>query len=351
MAVVTAVDPNGPDQGDTLRLRGLMAGARQMADSVDVWWTGQRSSPIQAHGLRVRIGHVRRTGSLYLGRVQEKWSGSGYYDVVLGFQLRMAPVALEVPARYHILDLTDSLDLYQSRLPWTLASLRTKLGLLGANRAETYYGERFDQVWVSAEPDAAWLRRQGISSVVVPNGVRSRALLAPGDPKQLLFVGNLAYLPNRHGLVRFLHTVWPALFRQGFRLNLVGNRSERYRGPGVTGYGFVRDILPYYRNAGIAVSPVLWGAGSQNKILEAMSFGRPVVVSSRAALGLPPKARHAALMADRPDAWAKALASLQNGATYNEHACLGFDAVQIWGEASAQALQRFLVVRLREWQP
>jgi glycosyltransferase involved in cell wall biosynthesis len=50
--------------------------------------------------------------------------------------------------------------------------------------------------------------------------------------------------------------------------------------------GAVPDIRPYLGRAAVAVSPVAYGAGIQNKVLEAMAMGTPVVASSQAVSAL-----------------------------------------------------------------
>jgi glycosyltransferase involved in cell wall biosynthesis len=57
--------------------------------------------------------------------------------------------------------------------------------------------------------------------------------------------------------------------------------------PGVEVTGTVPDVRPYLAQAAVSVAPFSIAAGIQNKILEAMAFGLPVVGSSRAARGLP----------------------------------------------------------------
>jgi len=53
--------------------------------------------------------------------------------------------------------------------------------------------------------------------------------------------------------------------------------------------GFVPDVRPWFREASVAVAPLTIAAGVQNKILEAMAAGLPVVATARAAQGLRPE--------------------------------------------------------------
>src|SRR5690606_6865931 len=56
--------------------------------------------------------------------------------------------------------------------------------------------------------------------------------------------------------------------------------------PGVTVTGFVDDVRPYLERAAVFAAPLRFGAGIQNKVLEAMAMEVPVVASPLAADGL-----------------------------------------------------------------
>jgi glycosyltransferase involved in cell wall biosynthesis len=60
--------------------------------------------------------------------------------------------------------------------------------------------------------------------------------------------------------------------------------------PSVTVTGTVSDIRPYLQQATIAVAPLTYGVGIQNKILEALSCATPVITTPQAisALGVTP---------------------------------------------------------------
>jgi glycosyltransferase involved in cell wall biosynthesis len=56
--------------------------------------------------------------------------------------------------------------------------------------------------------------------------------------------------------------------------------------PGVQVTGFVDDVRPFLERAAVFAAPLLFGAGIQNKLLEAMAMAVPVVASPLAADGL-----------------------------------------------------------------
>jgi len=78
----------------------------------------------------------------------------------------------------------------------------------------------------------------------------------------------------------------------------------------VTVTGAVSTMRPYLSQATIAVAPVLYGAGIQNKVLEAMACGTPVIASLAAASGLQAERGRDLIVADDASAFATAILSL-----------------------------------------
>jgi glycosyltransferase involved in cell wall biosynthesis len=61
------------------------------------------------------------------------------------------------------------------------------------------------------------------------------------------------------------------------------------RTPDVVVTGRVADVRPYLQHARLAVAPLRVARGIQNKVLEAMAMGRPIVVSAAALEGITPQ--------------------------------------------------------------
>jgi glycosyltransferase involved in cell wall biosynthesis len=76
---------------------------------------------------------------------------------------------------------------------------------------------------------------------------------------------------------------------------------------GVTVTGSVPDVRPYIRRSALMVAPLAIARGTQNKILEAMAMGVPVVTSSAAAGGVDAEADTHFLVADTPQQIADAI--------------------------------------------
>jgi glycosyltransferase involved in cell wall biosynthesis len=79
---------------------------------------------------------------------------------------------------------------------------------------------------------------------------------------------------------------------------------------GVEVTGSVPDVRTYLARSHVSVAPFSIAAGIQNKILEAMAYGLPVVGTSRAVQGLSADARRAVDIADTPEEMAATIVGL-----------------------------------------
>lgn len=103
----------------------------------------------------------------------------------------------------------------------------------------------------------------------------------------LFFVGALNYMPNRYGITHFVEKIWPVLKvrRPSLVLRIAGvcgNEqliSQWLSFPGVEYLGFVEDIRKEYSDSKIVIAPIYSGAGTNIKVLEAMSMGKVCVTT------------------------------------------------------------------------
>jgi polysaccharide biosynthesis protein PslH len=136
----------------------------------------------------------------------------------------------------------------------------------------------------------------GFDSDWFPNGVDSTFFAPTGepyDPDTISFVGRMDYYPNQESMFDFCANVLPLLRerRPTIKLTIVGADpppavKKLGRLPGVTVTGSVPDVRPYVRGSALMVAPLNIARGTQNKILEAMAMGVPVVTSGVAAGGV-----------------------------------------------------------------
>jgi glycosyltransferase involved in cell wall biosynthesis len=175
-------------------------------------------------------------------------------------------------------------------------ALRLRLSM--ARRYERRMFEGFGAVVVLTEQDAAALRALApdLPLKVIPNGV-DLARFAPQkttDGAHLLFVGNYEYAPNRDAALWLAREIFPSIKAHlpNAELWLVGNapppdlRACAAADLHVTGH--VPDLQPYYARAALFLSPLRFGAGIKNKVLEAMAMALPVIATPLSADGIPP---------------------------------------------------------------
>ncbi len=164
-------------------------------------------------------------------------------------------------------------------------------------QAERRIARSWRGVSVCSDEDVVELARnhQDTKIVKVPNIV-SHGLLPPRAPDgrlQCLFVGNLNFPPNAHGLNAFIKAAWPIVLREvpEAMLAVVGfNPSAEVVAlgsrPGITVHANVPDIRSFYEACDVVVVPILFGSGTRVKIVEAMAYGRPVISTAAGAEGL-----------------------------------------------------------------
>ena len=86
--------------------------------------------------------------------------------------------------------------------------------------------------------------------------------------------------------------------------------------------GRVEDVRPYVAHAAAVVCPLRIARGIQNKVLEGMAMGRPVIASPPAFEGVRAQAGRDLLVADGAEAFVTRVDSVLDGA----HAGLGVAA-------------------------
>ena len=156
---------------------------------------------------------------------------------------------------------------------------------------------------------------------VVPNifpEFREKSLnIKEGNSNEILFVGSLVYKPNIEGLKFFIQEILPIIIRKlpKTKLRIVGRTAPNQnldflKKPGVNLTGMVDDVVPYIENAAIEVCPILFGEGTRIKILESLSYGKPVVSTTKGAYGISIFEESGLIRVDTPGGIAKACLNL-----------------------------------------
>ncbi|MGB6833423.1 MAG: TIGR03087 family PEP-CTERM/XrtA system glycosyltransferase [Candidatus Acidiferrum sp.] len=160
---------------------------------------------------------------------------------------------------------------------------------------------------------------------VVPNGVTSPPVQAsfelPAVVRQAqpyaLFVGTMSYKPNADAVIYFAEEMFPLLRKTHpeLRFLIVGRDPTRAvrdlaRHPGIIVSGSVPDVHPYLSGAAVVVAPFRIAQGVQNKVLEALVAGVPVISTSRPARAIGGHAADILLVADTPKEFAASVQSV-----------------------------------------
>ncbi len=255
-----------------------------------------------------------------LEQAVRRLAGSGDFDVVQVEHLRGAPYALAAAAELRekqpeTVLVWDSVDCIShlfrqasqaSRSPQGRLMTRLELG-----RTERYEGRlvrTFDRTVVTSPQDQQALADLAMAAgagadvcnklSVVPNGVALDYFHPDGQPagNAIVLSGKMSYHANVTAALYLVHEVMPLVWRErpDAQVWIVGKdptaQVRALAGGAAAGRvhvtGTVADLRPYLQRSAVAVAPVPYGAGIQNKVLEAMACGAPVVASPQAVSAL-----------------------------------------------------------------
>jgi sugar transferase (PEP-CTERM/EpsH1 system associated) len=253
------------------------------------------------------------------------------YDLVFVYCSSMAPYVLKMTGVPRILDLVDVdsdkwAQYAEHSEPPSSWLWRREAALLAEFEKEAV--SSFEASWVCTAAEARVLRGVVDSPKI---GILENALDAdyfnpehvplPEEIQALkpyvIFAGSMDYFPNVDAVKYFYHDIFPLVRRGTPQLSLViAGRSparavrQLARDPAVRVTGWVPDLRPYLKGAAVAVAPMRIARGVQNKILEAMAMGLPVVASGKAAAALPEDLAGFVAKEDEPSRFAHAVEAI-----------------------------------------
>lgn len=226
-----------------------------------------------------------------------------------------------------ILEMTDAISLNYERVRRlkNAGGMKAQVYRLESRRLLAYERrivEMFDLSVLVSETDKVHLVGAEHDKVMVcSNGVALEHL--PFRDRQdsqpvIVYIGNMASVQNMDACLYFARDVMPLISqRVSATFRVVGRISDgdalRLRGfPNVEVTGPVDDMATAVADARLGVCPVRLAAGVQNKVLEYMALGLPVVTSSIGLEGFEAQPERDLLVADTPEEYANAISRLWN---------------------------------------
>lgn len=199
----------------------------------------------------------------------------------------------------------------------------SRIDILKIARYENYAARQFGTLFLCSETDRKKFTANNIGAKVhvVPNGYRIPEKKLPSssrENKTILFVGSLNYQANIDAIEYFASAVWSVyLCKSGYKMTIAGREApdslrklcQHYK---IDLVSDPPEIEPLYRDSALLVVPIRIGGGTRIKILEAFGYGRPVVATRIGAEGIEVEDGVHLLLADEPQAIAKACMQILN---------------------------------------
>jgi glycosyltransferase involved in cell wall biosynthesis len=224
----------------------------------------------------------------------------GSYDVLVLHGKVLFPVIRDFDDLPIVIDMCDATSLRLLRqMAYSRWPKRALLGFqyLRVRQLEKEMMARSRHLAFISCRDRDAVLEPGRSAEVAPIGVDTEFWKRQtGQPSShtLIFVGVMSYAPNVDAAAYLIDQIVPRVRKDipDLEVYIVGRdpssglQEKASRQACVHVTGFVDDVRPYLERSMVAVAPIRYGAGIQNKLLEAMAMEVPVVTTELAAEGL-----------------------------------------------------------------
>jgi GT2 family glycosyltransferase/glycosyltransferase involved in cell wall biosynthesis len=196
--------------------------------------------------------------------------------------------------------------------------------------------EQADETWVVSPLEQRLLQEsfpaksiQLVSNIVDIPGSKMRF----SSRRDYLFIGGFQHRPNIDAVLFFGQKIYP-LVRQHLpdaKFYVLGGKAPReiaaLATEGIIIAGAQKDVRPFFDRVKLSIAPLRFGAGVKGKINQSMAFGVPVVATLRAVDGMGLRDREDVLIADEPDAFARAVIEL-------------YQSEELWTRLSANGIEK-----------
>lgn len=186
----------------------------------------------------------------------------------------------------------DSLSLFTQRRiqkeKQFIKQLAFRFDFYKCMKFESEHYQKYNKVVFVSDIDSEYIKKinHNINTQFIPNGVdidffkKNKGIMV--EENTLIFTGDMAYGPNEDAALFLIEEIYPLVKNKiDIKLYIVGQRPtekiKKYQSENIIVTGFVEDIRTYIDKASLYISPLRYGSGIKNKVLEAMSMSKIVI--------------------------------------------------------------------------
>lgn len=274
---------NGPVKGDQIVLKQFLTLSRRSNNDAVTVRVKRRFS---LYGFLINIRLTRLLTfkysfrSLLLGGIQFENFKMEENDkvLVIGHFLSSILVDKFPSGNFHIIDNEHKKN---SSYPWKYFAHKIE-GCLYKRELEYLRNHDDAKLLYVTSKDSKNLSNE-FSLPLYKKGVDLPADTFPRDEFKLVFWGNLDYIPNRLAVVWFCDNI-EMLKNRGYSVRIIGKTTipsliRKMKHSDIDYRGYVSNLYNETKDCGLFVAPMWTGSGVQNKILEALLFGIPCLIS------------------------------------------------------------------------
>lgn len=224
------------------------------------------------------------------------------FDIISGYMIRIAPYLEKHCNKNVIIDFVDAISMMYERRVKNVKSIfdKIKIGIeyLKVKNYEKKCAKIFKMQTVISQIDKFYIEKYtSISNIkIIENAVDTEYYTPQNSKKKnnICFVGSMQYIPNSEAAMYFATEIFPLIKKEipNVKFKIIGANPRKdliaavKNTEGIEITGRVDDVRKYMKDCKVSVCPVKIAGGVQNKILEAMSMGIPVVTTQEGAEGI-----------------------------------------------------------------
>lgn len=151
---------------------------------------------------------------------------------------------------------------------------------------------KYQQIKAMSEIDKKYLQKfvSQEKITIEPNGIKAIDFLPKekSEKIKLGFIGSQLHPPNQGAIKFVMEQILPQLEQEkiAYEFYLAGDNNLEIKNENIINLGRVAKKEDFFGRIEILLAPIMAGSGTRVKILEALSYGRPVITTKIGAEGL-----------------------------------------------------------------